>query len=137
MRYLILFSLTVVISFAFLLACDNPVLPDIVEGDTSSPVNVALAVESAINGNDMNRLLNLYSSDMRFYFDPNEVGTEVDGHIIPESWDAETDVSKIGLSITNGITLEVNIDENSVGVPGKGNHTSPEISFTADYQYSA
>lgn len=138
MRYSIIFAFIAVLGLVLFAGCENALLP-IPDPpiDTTSPVGVAKSVEDAINSNNMNKLLSLYSNDMRFYFDLNEVGTEVDGHTVPEFWDGNTDVSKIGLTITNGITLEVNIDENNVGAPVKGGHVSPQISFTADYQYAA
>ena len=138
MRYILLFSLITALGFAALLGCDNPVINgDDIDSVTTSPIETAKSIENAINTNNMPELLNLYTADMRFYFDPNEVGTQVDGYTIPEFWDANTDVSKLGLTITNGLTMEVNIDTGSIGAPGKGGHTSPEIAFKADYQYSA
>ena len=138
MRYPILILLAVLLGFAFLIGCDNPVINgDDIDSDTTSPIKVAKSIEDAINTNNMEELLNLYAPGMLFYFDPVEVGTEYDGHTVPESWDANTDVYKLGLTITNGLTLEVDIDESSIGSPSKGDHTSPEVSFTADYQYSA
>ncbi|MCP4228917.1 MAG: hypothetical protein GY771_02055 [bacterium] len=138
MRYPIFILLAALLGFAFLFGCDNPVINgDDIDSITTSPIATAKSIEDAINTNNMGELLNLYSSGMRFYFDPVEVGAEYDGHTVPEFWDANTDVNKLGLTITNGLTLEIDIDENAIGAPAKGDHTSPEIAFTADYQYSA
>ena len=137
MRYLILFSLTAVLGFGFLLGCDNTLLPiENPPSDTTTPTGVAKSVETAINNNEMDSYMSLLSADYVFYFDPVEVGTVVDGRTIPETWDRDTDTAKISYTITNGVELIVNIDESGIGQPGKGSYSSPAVSFIADYQYS-
>ncbi len=110
-------ALAVLLSFT---ACDDG-------GTTPTDGRPALetlrAFKTAFNNQDANALDGLLTSDFRFYFDEDDVGTEVNGYTIPASWGRAIFLTAVGNMFGATDTVTFSFDESDVGEPGKGDTT--------------
>lgn len=95
-----------------------------------SPVEVLKKIKYAFNGRYIEDYKDCLSEYFTFYFDPNDVGDDVGGYIIPETWDyyEETDAVKNMFDLAYSIRLT--IDTAGLGEPGPDDNI-----YTADNVY--
>jgi hypothetical protein len=85
MRTVAIMLLVVAILLSFT-ACDDAGTTPI-SGNTLAQVLRSLIY--AFNSRDIDTLGNALANDFTFYFDPNDVGSDVGSYIIPDSWGRE------------------------------------------------
>ncbi|UCE26715.1 MAG: hypothetical protein JSW52_10265 [Candidatus Coatesbacteria bacterium] len=74
--------LAVIFVLTTLMACTDTVAPRI-----NTPAQVLEFLEESFNRQELSVLYKYLRSDFVFYFDPDNVGDEIDGFTIPVSWD--------------------------------------------------
>ncbi len=99
---------------------EDPVVPD-------SPSDVIYNLEIAYNTRDINLYKQCLSPQFTFYFNQSDVGTDVNGYIIPTSWGYEEDWDATGNMFTLAYDIAMQLPENSIPEPPDGATT-----FTAD-----
>ncbi len=79
--------LLVTIALSFSIACDDPVTPEPKIGNgAGSPMECIRLMEIGINNRDLERFRDTLSPQFVFYFDSWNVGDEINGYVIPETW---------------------------------------------------
>ena len=74
---------------------------------------------------------NCLHDDYFFHFKPQDVGTEVDGYVIPETWDAGADSLAVGHLFDNvsSISLSIPQSETGLGEPNGESFLVQDVSF--------
>ncbi len=106
------------------IACNETTGPDI-QGVT--PTERIYNVELSFNARDVTLFERQLTDDFTFYFNENDVGNDVNGYIIPESWNRD-DISRAVdnlLELAHDVNLQ--LPEEDVGTPPEGATT-----YTAD-----
>jgi hypothetical protein len=107
--------------------------------DGRSPLETLQAVGSAFGNRDTTALDVLLTSDFRFYFDENDVGSEVNGYTIPASWGRAIFLTALGNMFESVYSVSFSFDESDVGEPRKGDTTyetgDVDVSFTVMVDY--
>ena len=128
----LLLSLIVIALFA--VGCDNDDVtinpPLVLLPDT--PTNVAYFLELSFNYRDINLYKQCLSPGFTFHFNPADVGTEVDGYVIPETWSYEEDWRATQNMFTRAYDIAFQIDEAGIGSPAEGdtNYTAENIAVS-------
>jgi hypothetical protein len=109
-------ALTVLFSFT---ACDDggttPLPPP---GNT--PAQVLEELELAFNDLDAELLERLLDTDFTFHFDEDDVGKDVGGYIIPESWDKEDFLAACARMFSEAYSVDLTVSTANVGDPSEG-----------------
>ena len=104
---------------ALLLACggdDEITTPTPVVNDT--PANCLKVVEGSWNSRDYHRYRATLSPNFVFYFNPNDIGDDVEGYIIPVSWDYVEMNAAIQHMFNEAYSIKISIPTSGVGTPG-------------------
>jgi hypothetical protein len=121
MRRLNIAVLVLALFLAFTACDDGGTTP--IPGNT--PLETLQAFRTAFNNGDTNALDGLLTSDFRFHFDEDDVGTDVNGYTIPASWGRDIFLTAVGNMFGATETVTFSFVESDVGEPGKG-YTSYE-----------
>ncbi|MCP4231482.1 MAG: hypothetical protein GY771_15220 [bacterium] len=130
MRRILLIS----ISLAVLLgvACKETIGPG-PESDpdytSDTPEECIYNLEYSFDNTDIGLYEAVLSRDFTFYFNPSDVGRDVDGYIIPDSWSYEEDWAATNNMYNNAYSIDLNLAEERVGNPpfGVTEYTAPNI----------
>ncbi len=124
MRRIILIA--VLTSVLFAMSCTNTTTPDPVYFPTS-PEECIYYLELAYNSRDIIMYKAILTPDFTFYFNPIDVGKDVDGYIIPDSWDYDEDTTATGNMYRMAYDISMQLPENDIGTPPEG-----ATEYTAD-----
>lgn len=91
----------------------DPITPD-------SPENVIFNLELSYNKRDINLYKQCLSPQFTFYFNPIDVGNDVDGYIIPDSWGYEEDWLATQNMFDQAYDISMQLPENDIGTPPDG-----------------
>jgi hypothetical protein len=108
-------------------------------GAVNTPSGVVASLEQAINNfNDVGYRALMHDS-MTFYFDDDDVGDEVNGYTIPESWPLGIDYPEVKSFLANAYSINCEIDEDAVGTPAMESeaYSSPPVTFVLTWYYSS
>jgi len=100
-------------------ACDDVIIEP-PERTPATPTDCAYFLEVSFNTQDIQLYKSCLSPDFTFYFDPEDVGRDIDGYIIPESWDYEEDWNAVHNMFTDAYDVSFNIAESEIGNPEEG-----------------
>jgi hypothetical protein len=92
---------------------EDPVVPD-------SPENVIYNLEIAYNKRDINLYKQCLSPQFTFYFNPIDVGNDVNGYEIPTSWGYEEDWTATQNMFTFAYDISMWLPANDIGTPPDG-----------------
>jgi hypothetical protein len=95
----------------------------------TSPANVLKNVELAFDNRDINLLTAMLSTEFVFYFDPRDVGRNIGGYIIPESWSYDEFRDAAANLFSRAYSINLTIDVGHVGepAPGKKSYNAPDV----------
>jgi hypothetical protein len=95
--------------------------PDDQGGDVTpgleSPAGVVEMIEVAYNDTDVELYKKCLSQNFTFYFDPNDVGNDVEGYIIPDSWGYYDEIDAADNMFDNAYSIQLSIITNNIGEP--------------------
>jgi hypothetical protein len=91
----------------------DPITPD-------SPSNVIYNLDLAYNKRDINLYKQCLSPQFTFYFNPIDVGKDVDGYVIPTSWGYEEDWTATQNMFDLAYDIKMSLSENDVETPPEG-----------------
>jgi hypothetical protein len=113
--------------------------PDDGGGTVNTPSGVVASLEQAINNLNDTAYRGLMHDSMTFYFDDDDVGDEVNGYTIPESWPLSIDYPEVKSFFVETYSMNCEIDENAVGAPATEaeTYTSPPVTFILTWYYSS
>ena len=103
-----------------------------------APKNVIYNLELSFNKRDINLYKQCLSPNFTFHFHPDEVGLEVNGYVIPETWSYEEDWAAVRKMFGDAYNINMYITENDVGNSNEGvttytaNHVRMELVVTFD-----
>lgn len=97
--------------------------------EPSSPVNVLKNVELSFDRRDANLLSAMLGPGFVFHFDPRDVGRDIGGYIIPESWPYDEFREAAANLFSRAHSINLTIDVGHVGepAPGKKSYSAPDI----------
>jgi hypothetical protein len=107
--------LTVLLSFT---ACEDDGTTTPTSGNT--PARLLELIEKYFNGRGINELEGSLSDEFTFYFNPEELGKQVGGYTVPESWTRADFLTAVVNVFDCAYLIEVSFDTSSVGEPGEG-----------------
>jgi hypothetical protein len=112
--FIIGFLLTLVLAFT---ACDD-------EGTTptagNTPAHVLRSLIYAFNNRDAEMLDRALSDGFAFHFDPSDIGDEVGGYTIPDSWGRDDHLTACGNMFEQAYSLDFDVGYELVGDPDEG-----------------
>lgn len=82
-----------------------------------SPAGVVEMIEVAYTDTDIELYKQCLSQNFTFYFDPNNVGDDVEGYIIPDSWGYDDEVEAVGNMFDNAYSVNLSITTANIGEP--------------------
>jgi len=99
-------------------ACDD-------DGSTTptlgrTPAQVLEALERAFQDRDAELLGQLLDAGFTFYFDPNDVGTDVGDYTIPAMWGREDMLTACGNMITEAYSIDIKLTSTQIEDPAEG-----------------
>lgn len=108
-------------------------------GTANTPSGVVASLEQAINALNDTAYRALMHDSMVFYFDDDDIGRDVNGYTIPESWSLGVDYAEIKSLFVGTYSINCEIDEDAVGQPAMEAeiYTSPSVGFTLTWYYSS
>ncbi|UCE26436.1 MAG: hypothetical protein JSW52_08780 [Candidatus Coatesbacteria bacterium] len=106
-------------------ACDNGGSTTPTFGNT--PAQVLEALERAFRDRDAELLDGLLDTDFTFHFDENDIGKDVGGYTIPESWDKENFLAACEKMFDDAYSIDLTVSTENVGEPDDG-----ATAFTAE-----
>jgi hypothetical protein len=117
-------NITVVgVVFAALLifnACDDEgTTPDNGE-DGRTPAETLEALEDSFNAHDVELFKDVLAPEMTFHFDESDVGDDVGGYEIPETWGYDDLVSAVGNMFDQAYSIDFDVTTANVGDPDEG-----------------
>ncbi|MCP4231481.1 MAG: hypothetical protein GY771_15215 [bacterium] len=98
MRRILLISLSVITLLS--VSCGVTTIPVIGNG-AGSPRECVDMLVRAVNGRDTSAYSALLAPDFTFYFNEDDVGREVNGYTIPETWDFDEEIAFLGEMFDN------------------------------------
>jgi hypothetical protein len=112
--FVIGFLLTLVLAFT---ACDD--------GGTTptagnTPAHVLRSLIYAFNNRDAEMLDRALSDDFTFHFDPYDVGSDIGGYTIPDSWGRDEHLTASGNMFEQAYSIDFNVGYETIGNPDKG-----------------
>ena len=108
--------LAVLIAITTFIACKD----DIITPQGNTPTDVLELIEESFNRQGISVLDSVLSTDFVFYFNPADVGTPVDGYIIPDSWNRDDYMRACGNMFTEAYSVEFEVDTTGVENPEDG-----------------
>jgi hypothetical protein len=108
--------LTVIFTLTTLIACkDDTITP---QGNT--PAYALELVEESFNRRGISVLDGVLSTDFVFYFDPNNVGDEIEGFIIPVAWGRDSHMEACSNMFSEAYSIDFDIVTESIEDPEEG-----------------
>jgi len=112
---------TIALSPLAFIACDRPISivdPPLVPDYHASPCAVISGVEVAFNARDKMLCEDLLAADgFTFHFNPRDVGSEVNGYVIPPAWTYAEFTDAAARIYEEAYSLSLFADTNEVGTP--------------------
>jgi len=119
MRNGITFTFIVILLLSFT-ACDDAGMPAPLSPNGNTPGQVLMSLENAFNDRDIDILGAALTSDFTFHFDPLDVGYDVGGYIMPDSWSRGDFLAACGNMFENAQSIDAEIEFESVDDPDDG-----------------
>ncbi|UCE26435.1 MAG: hypothetical protein JSW52_08775 [Candidatus Coatesbacteria bacterium] len=101
-------------------ACDDDWSTTPLPPQGNTPTEVLVSLEYAFNNRDIDTLGAALADDFTFHFDPLDVGYDVDGYIIPDSWGRDDFLAACGNMLENAYSIESEIASESIDDPDEG-----------------
>jgi hypothetical protein len=98
MKRILLISLSLIILLG--VSCGETIVP-VVGNGAGSPRECIDMLVRAINGRDISGYGALLAPDFTFYFNPDDVGRDVNGYTIPETWGFDEEIAFLGEMFDN------------------------------------
>jgi hypothetical protein len=119
MRRILLISLSLVILLGIACKEEETIIDPVPEGDYTpeSPEDCISNFELSFNKRNIELYKALLSPNYTFYFNPLDVGNDVDGYIIPDSWDYTEDTGATENMFTLAYDIAMQLPENDIGTP--------------------
>jgi len=111
--------LTVIFVLTTLVACKD----DTITPNGNTPAYVLELVEESFNRQGISVLDGVLSTDFVFYFDPNDVGTNIGDFSIPVSWDRDSHMEACGNMFEHAYSIDFNIVTTGIEDPEEGTTT--------------
>jgi hypothetical protein len=112
--FIIGFLLTLVLAF---IGCNE-------EGTTPTPGNtpayVLRSLIYAFNNRDAEMLDLALSDDFTFHFDPRDVGNDMGGYMIPDSWGRDSHLAACGNMFEQAYSIDFDVVYETIGNPDDG-----------------
>ena len=86
----------------------------------NTPAAVLENVEYSWDHRDIDLFKATLSTNFVFYFNPNDVGSEVNGYIIPTSWNYQEMTTAVGNMLAEVYSVSLRIPTENVGTPPSG-----------------
>ena len=119
MKRIILIPLSLTIRLG--VACKELTAPKPQPGYTSdTPEECIYNLEYSFDTADIGLYKAMLSSGFTFYFNPSDVGKDVDGYTIPSSWSYEEDWAATDNMFNNAYSINMDLAEDRVGNPPAG-----------------
>ena len=142
MKRILLISLALAVLLG--VACNETTEPEGPGVYGATPAECIGNVELSFNDRDISIFEIQLASDFTFSFNPNDVGEEVNGYIIPETWDynhIKRAVSNLFRPSAEGGAYDISLQlpENDVGEPPEGatEYTAPDIQLSLLVMFDA
>jgi hypothetical protein len=121
MRNITFIWLVVVLLLTFTACDDEGTTPPPDNGeDGRTPAEALEALEDSFNAHDVELFKDVLAPEVIFHFDPNDVGDDVGGFIIPESWGYDDLVSAVGNMFDQAYSIDFSVSTADVGDPDEG-----------------
>ncbi|MCP4229472.1 MAG: hypothetical protein GY771_04915 [bacterium] len=98
--------------------------------EPTSPENVIYNLERSYNEGDIQLYKQCLSPNYTFYFNPSDVGIDVDGYIIPSSWGYEEDWTATQNLFENAYSVTMDLPVSDIGEPDAGDTTYTASNIT-------
>jgi len=119
MKRILLISLALAVLFG--VACKEATTPlPVVDYTPETPEECISSLEKSFNDHDITLYKAMLSSNFTFYFNQADVGTDVDGFIIPASWGYEDDWTATEDMFTQAYDISMQLPEGDIGTPPEG-----------------
>ncbi|MCP4231480.1 MAG: hypothetical protein GY771_15210 [bacterium] len=119
MKRILLISLTLTVLLGA--SCKETTGPeDGVDRTPDTPEKCLYGVEYSFNHYNIGLYKAMLSPDFTFYFNPSDVGKDVDGYTIPSSWGYEEDWTATDNMFNNAYEITMELPEGDVGDPPEG-----------------
>jgi len=108
-----------------LLACGGEVTPPL-PGDRFEPVTPEAVLKNVVrswNRGDFELFTTCLAPDFAFYFNPDDVGVEVEGYQIPVSWNRAEMEEAVVEMLTHAYSADMSIPTSTVGTPREADKT--------------
>lgn len=89
-------------------------------GEGRPPAGTLKALEKSFNARDIDLFKDVLAPEMIFHFDPQDVGDDVGGFIIPETWGYNDIVSAVGNMFDQVYSIDFSVSTADVGDPDEG-----------------
>lgn len=129
---------SVVLAITITLAGAGCIFDPTPPGDTgevrepTTPENVIYNLELSYDTRDIQLYKQCLSENFTFYFNPTDVGSDVNGYVIPSSWGYEDDWTSADNMFKNAYEITMELPEGDVGEAGPNDttYTAPNISIS-------
>ncbi len=119
MKRILLISLSLAVLLG--VACKETIEPGPgVDTTPETPSECIYNLEYAFNSRDIALYKLVLSPDFTFYFNPSDVGKDVDGYTIPASWSYAEDTAATANMFTLAYDISMVLPEDSIGDPPEG-----------------
>ena len=118
MRNITVIGLVVAVLLTFT-ACDEKETP-LVPPPGNTPAHVLRSLIYAFNNRDVETLDRALADDFTFHFDPNDVGNDMDGYIIPDSWGRDDHLTACGNMFEQAYSIDFDVVYETIGNPDDG-----------------
>jgi hypothetical protein len=100
--------------------------------EPTTPENVIYNLEFSYNTRDIQLYKQCLSDNFTFYFNASDVGTDVNGYVIPSSWGYEDDWTSADNMFKNAYEITMELPEGDVGEPSPSDttYTATNISIS-------
>lgn len=115
MKYATLIGFAVVALSVFIACDDGGTTPT---GNT--PAHVLRSLIYAFNNRDAEMLDRALSDDFTFHFDPSDVGSDMGGYVIPDSWGRDEHLATCGNMFEQAYSIDFSVGYETIGSPDKG-----------------
>jgi len=117
MKRILLISLALAVLLG--VACRETIAPE-PRYFAVSPEECIYYLEKSFNTTDMVMFTAMLASDFTFYFNQADVGSDIDGYIIPSSWNYEQENQAIGNMFTLAYDISMQLSQGDIGTPPEG-----------------
>lgn len=90
---------------------------DGVEPGNDTPAAVVAKIESSYLSRDIYRYKECLHPDFTFYFDQKDIGEDIGGYIIPDSWGFDEETKAIENMFTEAYDIDITLNSGQIGEP--------------------